>query len=176
MTCPACGRELVTVPVGPVAADVCTNGCAGIWLDDSELEKIDEQSESVGASLLEIEGDRSVSVELERRRTCPKCGPETVMMRHFTSVARKVVIDECPNCGGIWLDSGELNGLRTEFPSEEARHAAAEKLFSEMFDSQLAAERARTDAELASAHRFARALRFVCPSTYLPGKQEGGAF
>jgi Zn-finger nucleic acid-binding protein len=176
MTCPACGRELTTMTAGPITVDACANGCAGIWLDHFELEKVDEQSEAAGAALLEIPGDPSLSVDLGKRRTCPKCGPEIVLMRHFESVARKVAIDECPECGGIWLDAGELNVIRNEFPSEEARHAAARKMFSEMFDAQLAAEHAKSEAELAGARKVARALRFICPSTYLPDKQDGGAF
>jgi Zn-finger nucleic acid-binding protein len=176
MTCPACGRELTTMTAGPIAVDVCVNGCAGIWLDHFELEKIDEQSESAGAALLEIPGDRSLSIALGRPRSCPKCGPEMVMMRHFESVARKVAVDECPNCGGVWLDAGELRGIRSEFPSDEARHEAARKAFSEMLDAQLTAEHAESEAELERARKIARAFRFICPSTYLPGKQGGGAF
>ena len=34
---------------------------------------------------------------------CPKCG-EPLKERTF----RKIVIDECTACQGIWLDSGEL--------------------------------------------------------------------
>jgi hypothetical protein len=45
-----------------------------------------------------------------------------------------------------------------------------------MFDAQLATEKAKSEAELARARKFAHALRFICPSTYLPGKQKGGAF
>lgn len=176
MTCPACGRELTTMTAGPIAVDVCVTGCAGIWLDNHELEKVDEQSEAAGAALLEIPGDPSLAVDLGRRRSCPKCGPEMVMMRHFESIARKVAVDECPSCGGIWLDAGELNVIRSEFPSAEARHDAARKAFAEMFDKQLAAEHAKSEAELERAGKVARALRFICPSTYLPGKQGGGAF
>lgn len=176
MTCPACGRELTTMTAGPIAVDVCANGCAGLWFDHFELEKVDEQSESAGSALLELAGDRSVAVDRGGRRTCPKCGPEMVMMRHFESVARKVAVDECPNCGGIWLDAGELNAIRSEFPSAEARHEAAKKAFSEMFDEQLAAERVKSEGEFARARKVAGALRFICPSSYLPGKQGGGAF
>ena len=176
MTCPACGRELTSMTAGPIAVDACVNGCAGIWLDHFELEKVDEQSEGAGIALLEIPGDPSLTVDLGRRRTCPKCGPGIVLMRHFESVERKVAIDECPECGGIWLDAGELNVIRNEFPNAEARHDAARKMFSEMFDKQLAEEHAKSEAELARAQKVARALRFICPSTYLPGKQAGGAF
>jgi Zn-finger nucleic acid-binding protein len=161
---------------GPITVDACVGGCAGIWFDHFELAKVDEQSESAGAALLEISSDPSLSVDLNQRRTCPKCGPQIEMLRHFESIDRKIAVDECPECGGIWLDAGELNVIRSEFPSAEARHEAARQAFAEMFDGQLAAERARSQAELAHAQKFARALRFICPSYYLPGKQGGGAF
>jgi Zn-finger nucleic acid-binding protein len=161
---------------GPITIDVCAGGCGGIWFDHFELAKVDEQSESAGASLLEIERDPSVEVDLERRRTCPKCGPEMVMMRHFTSVSRKVAIDECPSCSGVWLDAGELSAIRSDFPSAEAREEAARKAFSEMFDAQLEAQLEADEAQLERTRKFAHALRFICPSTYLPGKQSGGAF
>ncbi len=176
MICPACGRELSTMTAGPISVDACAGGCAGIWFDHFELAKVDEQSESAGAALLEIPRDASLSIDLGQRRTCPKCGPEFELLRHFESVARKIALDECPGCGGVWLDAGELNVIREEFPSAEARHEAARKAFSEMFDQQLAAEHAKTEAELARAQKFSHALRFICPSTYLPGKQDGGAF
>jgi Zn-finger nucleic acid-binding protein len=34
---------------------------------------------------------------------CPKCG-EPLKERNF----QKIQIDQCTGCGGIWLDSGEL--------------------------------------------------------------------
>ena len=176
MNCPACGRELTTMTAGPITVDACAGGCAGIWFDHFELAKVDEQSESAGAALLEIPSDPTLSVDLSRRRTCPKCGPEIEMLRHFESVARKIALDECPECGGIWLDTGELNVIRSEYPNAEARHEAARQAFSEMFDKQLAAAHAASEAELERAQKFAHALRFICPSTYLPGKQAGGAF
>ena len=37
-------------------------------------------------------------------------------------------------------------------------------------------EHAKSEAELERARKIASALRFICPSTYLPGKQGGGAF
>jgi Zn-finger nucleic acid-binding protein len=48
---------------------------------------------------------------------CPKCG--NVMREREREIGagstRKIIIiDVCPNCGGIWLDKGELEKL-TEF-------------------------------------------------------------
>jgi Zn-finger nucleic acid-binding protein len=83
-------------------------------------------------------------------------------------------MDECPNCGGHWLDPGELKTIRTEYASEEERERAAAEYFSEISDSQLAAARAQTEEDLAG--RIAHIFRFICTSYYLPGKQDWGAF
>jgi ribosomal protein L37AE/L43A len=37
---------------------------------------------------------------------CPKCGEKLVEMTQA-----EVVVDECPACGGMWLDKGELETL-----------------------------------------------------------------
>lgn len=176
MDCPACGRTLSQTLVGELGFDVCEGGCGGIWFDHFELEKVDEPSESAGEALLEVERDSSISLDLNARRTCPKCADDVVMMRHYTSVKRRVTIDECPECGGIWLDAGELGSIRSEFASEEERHKAATAYFSELFDGPLSVERANTSAKRARAQQFARLFRFICPSDYLPGKQSWGAF
>ncbi|MFO8014316.1 MAG: zf-TFIIB domain-containing protein [Phycisphaerae bacterium] len=39
---------------------------------------------------------------------CPNCG--TSMQR---DAKRDLAVDVCPSCGGVWLDSGELNALAT---------------------------------------------------------------
>ena len=98
------------------------------------------------------------------------------MMRHFWSVRRAVTMDECPECGGIFLDAGELGSIRHEFPTEEAKHAAADAYFAEVVDPMLQAQHELDMAELARAQKFARTFRFLCPSAYIPGKQEGAAF
>jgi len=97
-------------------------------------------------------------------------------MRHFFSVKRQVTVDECPNCGGHWLDPGELRTIRTEYATEGDRKQAASEYFSEVFGPELAAAHAKSQEELARAQRIAYAFRFICPSYYVPGKQEWGAF
>lgn len=58
------------------------------------------------------ERERRIKEE-ERRRLrelhqmrCPKCGMELVEIEF-----RGVKIDKCTSCAGIWLDSGELEGI-----------------------------------------------------------------
>ena len=65
------------------------------------------------------------------------------------SAKRQVVVDECPNCGGHWLNPGELRTIRTEYASEEDRERA---------------------------QRVAHLFRFISPSYYIPGKQDWGSF
>jgi Zn-finger nucleic acid-binding protein len=99
-----------------------------------------------------------------------------VMMRHFFSAKRQVVVDECPSCGGHWLDPGELRTIRTEYASEEEREHAAQAYFAEVFGPTLAAAHAETEEDLARARNIAHAFRFISPSYYIPGKQDWGAF
>jgi uncharacterized protein len=40
------------------------------------------------------------------RMRCPKCGEPLE-----ATPSRRVKIDACPGCGGIWLDKGEWEGL-----------------------------------------------------------------
>jgi Zn-finger nucleic acid-binding protein len=176
MTCPACGHALSTRTAGDVTVDVCDGGCGGIWFDHFELKKLDEQTESAGEQLLAVRRDPGVVVDPAERYRCPTCTDNVVLMRHFWSVEREVTIDECPECGGIFLDAGELAHIRSEFPTEGARHAAADAYFKEVVDPLLDEQRAEDQAELERAQRFAHALRFVTPSWYVPGKQAGAAF
>ena len=175
MNCPACGNELEQMTVGDVVVDVCQGGCGGIWFDNFELQKFDEPHESAGEELLDIERDESVVVDRMKRFNCPKCS-DIVMMRHFFSVKKEVEVDECPGCGGFWLDAGELCKIRSLFDTEEERHKAAQEYFSEIFDGELAAMEAEDQAKFEKVQKIANMFRFVCPSYYIPGKQDWGAF
>jgi uncharacterized protein len=175
MRCPASGNVLSRMTVGGITVDVCSGGCGGIWFDRYELMKVDEAHESAGEELLRIERAPNISVDHSKRLSCPK-DPGVVMMRHFSSVKRQVTVDECPSCGGYWLDVGELAAIRSEFETEEERDRAAAQYFSELFDPELAVAHAETQLDLERAQRIAYIFRFICPSYYIPGKQEWGAF
>ena len=103
-------------------------------------------------------------------------GIGTAMTRHFSSVKRAVQIDECPQCGGVFLDAGELAAIETEYSSPEDRHKATEAYYDGMFDDQLAQIRNADQAKVQRARHIAHLLRFICPSYYIPGKQPWGAF
>jgi len=175
MKCPACRNTLTQMVAGDITVDACKGGCGGIWFDNFELRKVDEPHESAGAILLDIERNERTTIDHSKRRGCPKC-EKMIMMRHFFSVKKQVSVDECPTCGGYWLDVGELAMIRKEFKTEKERRKAAEDYFAEIFDTQLAGMRARSQEQAASALKIARLFRFLCPSYYIPGKQAWGAF
>jgi len=175
MKCPACNGDLQQMKAGDVVVDVCQGGCGGIWFDNYEIQKFDEPHESAGEQLLDIEQNENVVVDHTKRFTCPKCS-DVVMMRHFFSVKKEVEVDECPRCGGFWLDAGELVKIRSLFATEEEKHQAAHDYFAEIFGGQLSALAAENEAKLDKVRKIAKMFRFVCPSYYIPGKQDWGAF
>ncbi|MGF1510495.1 MAG: zf-TFIIB domain-containing protein [Myxococcota bacterium] len=175
MECPACPQSLTEVKLQDVTVDVCQEGCGGIWFDNYELQKVDEAHEHQGESLLAMPGSDPVPVDHEERRHCPRC-LDFVMMRHFFSVKQKVEIDRCPQCNGVWLDLGELLQIRKAFAREEDRHREATKHFDQLFRKELASMRNKSQQDLERSRQFARMFRFICPSHYIPGDQDWGAF
>lgn len=174
MKCPACGNELTQMTAGPITVDACKGGCGGLWFDRFELMKVDEPSQSAGESLLHTPRKKGVKIDPSQRRNCPKCN--VIMMQHFFDVKRRVVVDECPKCAGVWLDAGELATIRSEYPNDEERKKAADRYFNDIFGKQLAEMHARSVEHAEHARKIARMFRFICPSYYLPGKQPWGAF
>jgi len=172
MKCPACGHDLTPIATGGITVNACKDGCGGIWFDRLELPKVDEPTESAGEPLLQIERNPAIRVDRNQmpRLHCPRCG--IVMMRHFFSVKRQVLVDECPECAGTWLDAGELATIRSEFKTDEERKKAAEAYFGEVFGKHLAELHAKDEANEERVQNIANMFRFICPSKYLPGRQK----
>jgi len=175
MECPACSRQLKQMEVGEIVVDVCENGCGGIWFDNYEIQKVDEKHEAAGEELLNIARDPNVKVDHSQKRSCPKC-PDQPMMQHFFSIKREVEVDECPACGGIWLDYGELGQMRDQYENEAERKEAASAYFHEVFGGEFDRMRQENKQKLQSTGKIARVFRFICPSYYIPGEQSWGAF
>ena len=175
MKCPACGDAMTEMTAGTIRVDACTGGCGGLWFDDLELCKVDQQDQSAGEVLLNIPRNPGVTVDQSRKRRCPR-HPGIPMMQHFWSIQRQVTVDECPQCRGVFLDSGELARIRSEYASDEERHKAAHAYYREMFDKQLADMVRQDRSKLARVRRLAHVFRFLCPSYYQSDKQDWGAF
>ena len=117
MICPACFNPLTELQVGSVTVDVCQGGCGGVWFDAFELQRVDEQHEAAGERLVNIARDPDLQGDFARKRECPRCAG-VKLKRRFFSARRQVEVDECPGCGGYWLDAGELERIRQEKASD----------------------------------------------------------
>ncbi len=119
--CPACGKRMkkIFVPSAGVNIDICTEGCGGMFFDNREFEKFDEQTENIEEILKEIEGKTFEKVDESEDRFCPACGAK--MVKNYSSVKREISVDECYTCGGKFLDNGELRKIRDEYRTAEER-------------------------------------------------------
>lgn len=174
MICPACRNEMTAVTIEGVTVDVCQDGCGGMWFDNFEIKKFDEVHESAGRQLLELTANPKITVDTSAKRQCSKC--DVPMMQHFFDVKRQIAIDECPGCGGIFLDAGELAAIHEKYPTEEQRDREAQDLLAKEIQPHLQKLHTESQAGQQKARRFANALRFICPSYYIPGDQTWGAF
>jgi Zn-finger nucleic acid-binding protein len=110
MKCPACKNPLREKGAGGMTLDVCYGGCGGIWFDATELERVNARA---AATLHTIWNVPVSNVKLTEPRLCPRC-PDQVLERKWFSDSKKVEIDQCARCGGIWLDAGEFSRIYEE--------------------------------------------------------------
>lgn len=110
LKCPACKNPLREKGAGGMTLDVCYGGCGGIWFDAKELDRVSAQA---ATTLHTIWAVPTTGVKLTDPRLCPRCA-EQVLERKWFSDQQKVEIDQCPQCGGIWLDPGEFSRIYGE--------------------------------------------------------------
>jgi uncharacterized protein len=115
MKCPVCNAEMVKKDFG-IAVAVCENGCKGMWLEQDELRMLDEKNEGLGSALEEALRYPRNNHGQRGQIKCPKCS--IPMHTHKYKMAKEVNVDECYNCGGFFLDSGELTEIRDNHMSD----------------------------------------------------------
>lgn len=168
MHCPACSHTLTSLELSGVTVDVCEGGCGGIWFDKHELSAFDEPAERADP-LLAVHRDEHVVTD-ETKHRCPRC-ERLVMQRHFFSTRFEVEVDECPGCGGLWLDHGELVRIRGQFDTAEDRQAANAAFLA----TNLAPMLAEIDSRFSTTHERAsllsRLFAWACPGASLDGKR-----
>ena len=119
MKCLGCSNRLVTVReetlFDQLTYDVCER-CGGLWLDKGELDKITVQTpgsvEFCTTEALRESGAGGVDEpvlqkRLRHARSCRRCPGRPLTKMHFMGDS-KILMDYCTNCGGMWLDGGEL--------------------------------------------------------------------
>jgi uncharacterized protein len=112
MKCPRCSAVLQPTEYDGEKIEVCP-GCHGEWLFAGELQKIVEHHDEV-FSPEEIASLDAVNREIftaekddHDELNCPCCG--RVPMEHFNyGDTSGIILNKCAECGGIWMDQGEL--------------------------------------------------------------------
>jgi Zn-finger nucleic acid-binding protein len=129
MICPACDRTLTPLKLDDITLDVCQGGCGGIWFDNFELKKLeDDPNAQVGA--LDIRTNPAIHIDHQRKRKCPKCDG-VWLRRHYYSPRRKVEVDSCGSCAGYWLDALELVQISQDTKAEAGRSQSVQFLQNE---------------------------------------------
>lgn len=128
-TCPACSSPMARQNFGSIHADVCGTGCARIWFDADELERVNHHSKGAGPALEAAAGGTSNGEELDTGKAydCPRC--KEPLDRIEYELEKSVIIDECPNCAGVLLDPGELEAIRNrKLTAKEFRRVRRRRL------------------------------------------------
>lgn len=111
LRCPRSSFPLSRLRIGGVDTDVCED-CGGLWLDRAEITRFASPKSVLGDALVaHLRQFPPTLLDHSIRLTCPR-HPAVVMLRRRFSAAAQVEIDECPECGGIWLDTDELAQIR----------------------------------------------------------------
>ncbi len=157
MNCPRCESSMKELNNRNVVVDVCSTGCGGIWFDWQELRKMDESHEADPQFLAQLPKNLTKKIDSKQRLHCPDC-KDIIMMRRFESIKKQVEVDECPKCGGMWLDSGELLVIQTQFKNETEKRAATDKMINDMFANELDKLKTKSTEENASVDKVKRTL------------------
>lgn len=102
--CPKCSVAANRIEIdvfGPnIFIDICPR-CEGIWLDAGELGKLLKDRK------LSDYLTKDIGTQSKSKLICPRCGG----LMDIES-ADDIDVDVCLSCNGVWLDAGELDGLK----------------------------------------------------------------
>jgi Zn-finger nucleic acid-binding protein len=109
MKCLNCGKEMVNYEVHKIGSklsyDLCES-CGGLWLDRGGLDKMAFQVQGD----IEFCSEEEIGKILEPVKKCPRCNGMPLHKVKFLGYS-DILLDHCKNCGGFWLDGGELQQI-----------------------------------------------------------------
>jgi uncharacterized protein len=103
-----------------IALDDCPQ-CGGIWFDDGELKKLQSLGDELCLHSLEDQARPHKDVVTSERdaKLCPTCNLRLVPYRYmYTS---DVMLDECDDCFGIWVQDGELEKMASYLDEQDSQ-------------------------------------------------------
>ncbi len=104
MNCPKCVAPLNEIVIEHVYLDFCT-GCRGLWFDKDEMAFVTELKNDLPNPQAERTQGRPTPFP------CPRCDGRLEELKFIPLM--DLLVDRCPKCDGVWLDSGELQKVGT---------------------------------------------------------------
>jgi uncharacterized protein len=101
--------------------------CGGVWFDDGELNELKNLGDELAMASLE---DRAVpagcvQVVEQKSKMCPVCNERLTPFKYmYTS---ELVLDECDNCFGVWVQDGELEKMAAVLEDHEPKLSQAKR-------------------------------------------------
>lgn len=102
LTCPKCSSTMEVLAFAGIDIDSCPF-CNGCWLDNQE---VSQMTRSRGRERLKVELSQTKPSDL----VCPRCRKASMLVGEHVHIAN-LILDQCQECQGVWLDRGELTSL-----------------------------------------------------------------
>jgi len=142
-----------------ITLDTCPK-CAGIFFDEGEITALRQEGTE---ALTEVEDAVRPTIDVlpiaEASRSCPSCG--TDMDKYHYLYTSPVVLDSCHNCGGVWVQDGELQRMRDVLDSERASYAKRPSGFATTPSNPV-----HIDQDVSRAKRLERVMRLLHRKAY----------
>lgn len=104
--CPACDRRMERYEVRGVEIDICP-GCRGVWFEAGELPRM------AGLAFEDAPSARELASAQRSERRCPSCA--LWLYERELGPDSGVMVDQCVQCSGLFLDHGEFTRLLRHF-------------------------------------------------------------
>jgi len=119
--CPRCNTPLTATDSEGAAFETCGH-CHGKWVGRDELRRLIELRErpwdgSTLEGLAHAPAARVPLAGVAEHLPCPACGREMETFNYAGDSG--VILDKCADCGGVWLDGGELEKVRLVVEASE---------------------------------------------------------
>jgi Zn-finger nucleic acid-binding protein len=155
--CPDDKVFLRSLTMKQVTVDACPH-CAGIFFDEGEINQMRLDGDDTLAELDErVQPAEDFTIDFmaleEPPRQCPSCKHEMDKMRYLYD--SPVILDSCPNCGGVWVEDGELKHMRAVLAASGAEN---DKVRSEAYVVHAELHEQR-EADINRIKRLQRAMR-----------------
>lgn len=121
MNCPSCGAEMRADAEPDVRIEKCA-ACGGMFLDKGELDVL---ATGLAGDVEFCAFDDELPVDTFKPRACPKCGDAEMRKIEFLRYTG-VILEHCPECGGFFLDGGELERVNAALREISGRERGEE--------------------------------------------------